>query len=120
MARTDVATVRKIIDTELSDSVIDAYIDSANLTITEVFENDSTLSSDFLAVLEQWLSAHLLSSTRERQFSKAAGGNASIEYTPTGVGLQATLYGQQVISMDTTGRLAALSGKRASMSAVSS
>jgi hypothetical protein len=121
--RTTATLVKQIIDTDLSDTIVDAYILAANYTITEVLGSDTELSSDHKAELERWLAAHLISATRERQASKEGAGGASITYEgTTGEGLKATMYGQQVLAMDATGKLAVYTGakKAASVYAVTS
>jgi hypothetical protein len=121
--RTSAEKVKQIIDTDLSDDIIDAYILAANYTITEVLGSDTELSSDHKTELERWLTAHLISATRERQAKEEGAGGAYIKYEGiTGEGLKATMYGQQVLAMDTTGKLAVYTGakKAASIYAVTS
>jgi hypothetical protein len=111
--RTTATAVKQIIDTDLSDAIVEAYIQAANITITEVLGSDTTITSDHKEELERWLSAHLISATRERQASKEGAGGASITYEGiTGKGLEATMYGQQVLAMDSTGKLAIYSGAK--------
>jgi len=120
MARTTVEEVKKIIDTDLNDSIIEAFINDANLIITDVFSGNSELSSDQLASLEKWLTAHLIACTRELQPAQEGVKDAKITYQgKTGIGLDATLYGQQCKLIDTTGLLARRLGqKRASIYAI--
>lgn len=121
--RTTATKVKQIIDTDLIDTIVDAYILAANYTITEVLGSDTELSSDHKAELERWLTAHLIAATRERQASKEGAGGASITYEGmTGKGLEATMYGQQVLAMDATGKLAVYSGakRQASIYAITS
>lgn len=98
--------VKEIIETELSDTSIETFINAANLTITKILDG-ADISSDQLKEIERWLTAHLIACTMERQVSKEALGQASVSYTGiTQMGLNATLYGQQVKILDTTGLLA--------------
>jgi hypothetical protein len=121
MARTTAVDVKQIIDTDLEDSIVEGYISAATSTVDEVLGADPSLSGDLKTEIERWFTAHLIASTREQQLSEAKAGPASAKFQgKTGMGLDATLYGQQVKAMDTTGKFAALSGKRASMTAVTS
>lgn len=118
--RTDAASVKIIIETELSDPVVDAFITTANLIVTDVLGSDTTLSTAQLTEIEKWLTAHLLASTREKQEQKEKVGDADVTYQgKTGMGLDATMYGQQVKILDTTGKMAQKLGKKsATMTAV--
>ncbi len=122
MARTTPSEVRQIIDTDLADAIIDAYISGATEVVTNVLGSDTTLSDELKRNIELWLTAHLIASTREQQIQKAGAGGANVTYQGmTGKGLEATLYGQQVLAMDTTGKMmAALSKQKASLKAITS
>ncbi len=116
MSRTSIAEVKEILDTSLSDSIIEGFISGANESITATVGSDSSISSDLKKELERWLSAHFLASTREQQLSDAKAGPAQATYQgKTGMQLDSTFYGQTVKVMDPTGKL---SGKRASIYAV--
>lgn len=114
--------LKEIISTDLGDSVLEAFILAANLTVTEWLGSSTVLSSDQLKEIERWLSAHLLACTREQQAQSEDAGQASITYQgKTGMGLDATFYGQQVKLLDSTGILAQSVGKKlASVYAVTS
>lgn len=104
--------VKEIIDTSLSDSVIEAYIGAANITVTS-YLSGTTLSDDALKEIERWLTAHLIACTRERQVDKEAVGQANVSYSgKTDMGLDATMWGQQVKLLDTTGTLVSTVGMR--------
>lgn len=120
--RVSAEEVKEIIDTSLSDSAIEAFIGAANLTVTSLLGTSTALSSDQLREIERWFSAHLIACSRERQIDKEGVGQATVSYSgKTDMGLDATLYGQQVKIMDTTGILASQVGKRsASIYAVTS
>ena len=116
--------VKEILDTTLTDSAIEAFIGAANLTVTKIL-GDEDLTDDELKEIERWLTAHLIACTRERQIMKEAVGQASVTYAGvTKTGLDATLYGQQVKLLDTTGLLAQqesdLGKRQASIYAVTS
>ena len=117
--RVDEADVSAILDnTTLTDQQILAYINSANATINNALA-DSGLSSDILFEIERWLSAHMISITRERMAKKEEAGSAKIEYIGVyGKGLELTPYGQMVLDLDTTGIMASLGGKSATIYAI--
>ena len=121
--RVTASEVKSIIDTDLGDTTVDAYITSANYTVDQILGSNTTLSDDIKKEIERWLTAHFIAATQERQLEKAAAGSASATFQgETAMGLQSTLYGQQVILMDTTGRFASFSAgrKMASIHAVTS
>ena len=99
-------------NTSLSDSVIDAFIKPANLTISELL-GDSGLSADQLSEVERWFTAHLIACTRTLQPKSEGVLDATITYQGrTDMGLDSTFYGQQCKLLDTTGTLAAKLGRR--------
>ena len=120
MARVTATEVKQIIDTDLVDTIVDAFILGANYTVTEVLGSDTDLADGHKKEIERWLSAHLIAATREQQIQKAGAGGANVTYQgQTGMGLNATIYGQQVLALDTTGKMsAALSKQRASLTAI--
>jgi len=117
--RVTAAEVKAILDnTALSDTDILAYAAGANALVNEVL---GTGTEDLLTEIEKWLTAHLITISRERQALKEGAGGASITYTGNfGVGLQSTSYGQMVLVLDTTNALAALGGKAARIIAIKS
>lgn len=106
--RTSADAVKNIIETSLSDAVIEAYIASANIFVTDAL-GSSSLSDDTLENIEMWVAAHFMAVTRERMAKKEGAGGAEIEYTGEyGVGLKSTSYGQMAILLDTTSTLSLL------------
>ena len=105
MARVDPSDVKKILDTDLSDSIIEAYIFGASATVDKVL-NNSGLTSVHLKEIERFLTAHMIAATREQQPAKEGAGGAEISYQGiTGEGLQSTHYGQTVLWLYTTKKL---------------
>lgn len=105
--------VQEIIETDLSPLTINTYISAANLTVSAFLGSSTVLSAAQLKEIERWLTAHLMASTRVRQAQDEKAGEASIKYQgKTEMGLDGTLYGQQVKLLDTTGTLAAKLGKK--------
>ena len=107
MPRVEHREVVAIIDTTLTD--VHPFIDTANIIVTDKLSSihDDTL----LKEIEKWLAAHFVA-IRDRRPQSETLGNASVTYQgQTGLGLDATLYGQQVKVLDTSGVLASM-GKR--------
>jgi hypothetical protein len=103
--RVTATQVKAIMDTELTDAQVDAYIVSANVMVNEIM--GTTEVTDVLTELERWLSAHLIAITRERQAAKEGAEEASITYTGKyGMALQSTSYGQMVLTLDVSGAFA--------------
>lgn len=121
MARTTADEVKQILDnSQLTDAVIDAYIAGANALVTQVL-GSSSLSATLLEQIEMWLTAHMISVTRERMGAKEEAGGAKIEYTGTyGQSLKSSPYGQTVLILDTTGGMAGLGGMAATTFAIPS
>jgi hypothetical protein len=120
--RVTAVEVKQILDTDMVDTDIDVYITAANATVSAVLGTDPTLSDVQLKSIELFLTAHLIAATREPQISQAGAGGASVKYQgTTGTGLSGTMYGQQVLLLDPSGRLRAyLDNSRASMKAIRS
>ena len=111
-ARTETADVLAIIDTEVTDC--DPFIAIATLQV-DAIDALGILGAAILEQIECWLSAHYVA-IRDRQGSKVTVLDSSHTYDgKTGMGLDATLWGQQALLMDSTGTLAGLGRKRASV-----
>jgi len=111
--RTNSVDVLQILDgCNLSSTVVDAYITTANAVVTDVLGDDTELSSTLKTAVEQWLTAHMIASSLWRTTAKEKVGEVWVEYTGNwSEGLSSTPYGQMVLQLDTTGKMAAL-GKR--------
>lgn len=105
MARTNIDEVRQIFSTDLTDGVVAVFIETANEMVNAVLSG-TTLSSGLLAQIEKFLAAHLASIALDRQaHSENIAGEYSVTYEgKTGMGLDASYYGQIVQQLDTTGR----------------
>lgn len=109
--RTTATKVKDIIDTELTDSRVNAFITSANKVVDRLLIND--YDEVTLTDIETWLTAHFIASTFERQAIKEKAGPVEQTFSDTfGTHLESTAYGQIAASLDTKGKLANL-GKRA-------
>lgn len=114
-ARVDVADVKDIIETSLTDSEINAFINSANRLVNATVALTG-IDSSILTEIEQWLSAHFLAIRDQRVEREKVGGEWEATYQgKTEKGLSSTTYGQQAIILDYTGTLASLGQKAATI-----
>ena len=107
--RTTATEVDQIMDLPSSFSVIDIerYITAANAKVDDVLGSDSTIGDILKAEIECWLAAHLIAVSRVRTARREGVDNVDIEYTGKyGMSLQSTPYGQTVLTLDTTGKMA--------------
>lgn len=118
-ARSTPDSVKDIIDTNLTDGQISAFINTAYQLVTQKLSS-SGLGDDLLTEIETYLAAHLLSLRDQRVERESIAGEYSATYQgKTGMGLEATLYGQQVLLLDTTGSMAKLGLKKATFEVIS-
>ncbi len=112
MGRTTATEVKQILETDILDADVDAYIIGANALVTNVLGTDTTLSATLKEEIERWLTAHMIALSRELQPAKEGGGPApSITYQGQwGKMLELTSYGQMVLALDTTGKMKAATG----------
>lgn len=102
-------------------TIIDRLIIAASAVVDEVFENDTDVSATLLEEIECWLTAHMIASTLWRTTSEEKIGDASAKYTGQwGKKLESTPYGQMVLILDTTGKMARSGKIAASIFAVKS
>lgn len=100
------------------------YIRTANALVDWLDGCDTAgdLSTTELELIEMWLAAHFYAVNDQRLAAESKGKSGATYQGKTDMGLQATLYGQTALLLDTTGCLAkrnleSISGKRtASMS----
>lgn len=119
MARVTAAEVKEIMDScTTPDASVEAMIEAATDIITEVFSGTSVTDAR-LKEIERWLAAHMLSSTVFRMTSEEKIGDASAKFTGKwGEGLNSTSYGQMVLFLDTTGKIANAGKRSATIYAV--
>jgi len=88
------------------------YIPAASALVSDVFEDDTEIGSTLQEEIERWFTAHMIASSRHRTSETEKLGDASIKYTGKwDKGLHSTPYGQMVLTLDHTGKMAE-SGKR--------
>jgi hypothetical protein len=106
-------------DVVISSTQATAMIRAASLMIDKIFADDSDVTAEELIELERWLSAHMIASTLARMASKEKVGEAEVTYTGKwGELLKSTPYGQMVLLLDTTGKIANAGKAKASMYAI--
>jgi len=120
--RTTSAEVLQLLDgCTLSSTIIDVFIATASRLVDSVYSGDNTMSSDQLEDIETWLTAHMIASTLHRQTSAEAVDGASVKYTGYwSKNLESTSYGQMVLVLDVSGKMANAGKKLASMKAITS
>lgn len=121
MARTDATAVNAIMDISLTDVEIDVYIAIANSIVTDNLGSLTEFSVAQLTEIERWLTAHLITITRERRGVREKLGEAEVDHADVfEMGLKSTHYGQMVSMLDTSGTLAASGKKKISIKAITS
>jgi hypothetical protein len=117
--RVTATEVLEVLDgSTLTDAQVNPYITSANVMVNAALGTGTT---DILKEIERWLAAHMITVTRERQAKSEGAGGANITYSEIfGEGLKSTNYGQMVLNLDTTGAMASLGGKAATIYAIPS
>jgi len=107
MALVTADEVKEIMDNlDLSDSIIETFIDAADIVIIKAYENDTTTTSAQKKEVERWLSAHFIASTLKRMGASEKVGEAEIKYIGKfGLGLDLTPYGQIAKQIDPAGVL---------------
>ena len=124
MARITVEQLKEIYDTALEADVLTAFINIANIIVTNgpAASTKPSLSSSELADIERFVAAHLCC-LRDPVALRSKLGDAESWLFPAAVttawskGYGLTVYGQMAVSMDRTGRLAAAGQRRGSFRA---
>lgn len=116
--RTTVNSIREIIYSRSEDKVINSIAQQANRLMNEHLSTDD-LPKDRLTDIETWLTAHFLAVSKDRQAEQEKIGEASVKYQGKfDKFLHSTTYGQMVLTLDTTGKLANLGKGHANMTAL--
>ena len=97
------AEVKQIVETNLSDAIVEVFITTANSLVNRL--SGSCLTDDMRTQIELYLSAHLVT-MRDRKAQSERLGDAQITYQGSfGEGLDRTEYGQTARMLDCTGQL---------------
>jgi hypothetical protein len=121
--RTINADVLAILDPncDVATTTIDRLIIAASAIVDSVFENDTITPATILTEIECWLTAHMVASSLFKTATVEKVGDAEIRYSGIfGKGLESTPYGQMVLVLDTTGKMANSGKRSASIYAVKS
>lgn len=100
----DVLKILEVDSTVVAD--LDPHIETANSLVNRVCL-DSSYSEETLTVIEKWLAAHFVA-VHDTRFSSEKAGTSVKYQVVTQMHLDATLWGQQAIILDTEGNLASL------------
>jgi hypothetical protein len=104
---------------QVNHAIIDTLIPIASGIIDKIFTGDSTMTTDMLKSIEMYLTAHIIASTLERTAAVEKIGDAAITYTGKwGKMLESTPYGQMILTLDITGKMAKTGLKGASIYAI--
>ena len=119
-ACTDADEIREIIETDLTTAQINAFINTAYVTtLALVGELDACGGSTMLCEIQKLLAAHFITLRQRQTKSESIGGEWSVSFTtPEGLGLDASLYGQQAKALDCSGTLAKMGLKKATFQVV--
>jgi hypothetical protein len=120
MARVTSAEVQYIIDTDIDSDSMDFWINTANTIISEAIDGSTLVSTAQAKKMEQLLVAHFISLNYERQATRRSIGQLSESFANLGKQLEATTYGQSLLLLDPTGKLATRGKKKAFIRAVTS
>ena len=110
MARTDSIAVIALLDFVPAKS-IDSHIEIANVMVTDCCAAATTATgADYytaarLELIERWLAAHYCCVSFPRGKMEGTKNASQTKRGQTGKGLEATLYGQQAMSIDIAGGL---------------
>lgn len=95
--------VLDIMDTNLTKDQVTPFLRAANAMVDDVLVNEE-YGTTLLMEIERWLAAHLVA-IRDPQVSQEKIGEATYTYHgKSGMGLNATTYGQQVMILDYQGK----------------
>ena len=105
MARVTVDEVKEIVQTNLGNTSVQAFIKAGDLLVTNTLAGEG-LSTTTLKEITRWLSAHFIS-IRDQHPETIKIGEAEMRYRgKVELGLDATMFGQQAKVLDTSGKLA--------------
>lgn len=111
MARATEGDVKQIIDTDLTSDQINPFLTAADVLVTAVLSGEN-YGNEVLKEIVRWLAAHFVA-IRDPQIAQEKIGDVNAVYQgKTGLGLNHTSFGQQVMILDYHGKLAAISSSK--------
>lgn len=110
-----IGAVQDILDTELDEAFLAAFINIAHTIVADRLY-DKGLSGPILTQIEIWLAAHLATARDPQAESENIAGEYQVKYQGKyDLGLNGSKYGQTVLLLDSSGTLATAGSKRAGM-----
>lgn len=108
--RVTATEVKEILDTTLTDAIVDVFIVVGSQLTDRVTLNDtgSLMNAAELKELERWLSAHFAAIKDVRSASEKAGSVSQKFQYKVDLNLNQTQYGTTALILDVTGYLAKL------------
>ena len=121
MARVTATEVKAIMENcVLDDLVVDVFIEAANEVVTQTLAG-TTVGTVLLKSIERFYTAHMIAGTLHRTTSEEKLGDAAVVYTGKwDKNLDSTPYGQIVKGLDTSGKMASLGSREASIYVITS
>jgi hypothetical protein len=99
--------IRLLKDTALKDAELSQFATQSHVLVSETIPSGA-LSEARLTIIEQYLAAHLVT-LRDRELSSEHVGSATTSFGgQTGMHLDFTSYGEQVMWLDSSGSFAEL------------
>ena len=113
MPRSTEKAVKDIMDTELTKEQLTPFLRTADNLVTKIIvDAGADYSAEILTDIVTWLAAHF-ACARDPEIARENVGEAGWTFNgQTGLGLNATRYGQQVKILDYKGHLASLDGAK--------
>jgi len=108
--RTNPTAVRAITNLPTTLDITDFIIAASSIVDQVETCADGDLTDAQLTLIEQWLAAHMISTTIRPQINSKSIGGASESYsiTQAGLNLNATPFGTQAMALDPTGCLVSI------------
>ena len=99
-----------VYDTSLKEAEVVAMIATAELLIVTHIDpvSDPKVTTDVRDSIKTWLAAHFCAISDPQVKEESADGIRTVFHGKADLGLDATLYGQQVQMLDPTGKLSSL------------
>jgi hypothetical protein len=115
----DVRLIMNVSITKLPDATVSPFLTAAEDLVDTIFASGEVVSDTLMEEIKKWLTAHMIASTIYKFTSEEKLGDASVKYTGKwGSKLESTPYGQMVLILDTTGKMANMGKMSAGIFAV--
>lgn len=117
--RTSLGAVREILDTDLSDASLTAFITAAHLFVNARLTG-AGVGEETLTEIERYVAAHF-ACTRDPRAHAERRSDASVDYQNadgSDLGLNATDYGRTAVMLDSSGALATAADRPASFEVI--